>query len=292
MRDTLADRRASWNEFLALLTFEDGADKMLARLQTELANDSNALREHLHLAGVIPEVFGHDSTEEKLFAKYSDTVLALAFEAMGCAAEVIVERAGRADVDVYFDDVHLVADAKAFRLSRTAKNQKDFKVQALDEWRQGADAAALVCPLFQYPVNQSQIYEQATRRNVALISYTHLQAILSVAEPLRLRMLNGLLSGPSRRSPDKSAKSYWRTLRESMLQSLAEARGAWDRAVTLERLALEWIVGMEAECLQSSLDRFDELSREQLLAEVVKTHRIEDRLERVRATRLTDIVGF
>ena len=31
----------------------------------------------------------------------------------------------------------LVADAKAFRLSRTAKNQKDFKVQAMDglAWR-------------------------------------------------------------------------------------------------------------------------------------------------------------
>ena len=52
-------------------------------------------------------------TEEKLFSK----------------AYVIAESK--------FHCYTLIADAKSFGLSRTAKNQKDFKVTALSNWREG-----------------------------------------------------------------------------------------------------------------------------------------------------------
>jgi hypothetical protein len=41
-----------------------------------------------------------------------------------------------------------IADAKAFRLSRTAKNQKDFKIQAMDSWKRGKPFAMVVCPIY------------------------------------------------------------------------------------------------------------------------------------------------
>ena len=79
--------------------------------------------------GTIPESIAHDSTEEKLFAKVSDAVLSRAFRELGLKSTVLSERADSADViaqsDIY--GYTLVADAKAFRLSRTAKNQKDFR---------------------------------------------------------------------------------------------------------------------------------------------------------------------
>ena len=36
----------------------------------------------------------------------------------------------------------------------------------------------LVAPLMQYPTSKSQIYEQAIKRNVTLLSYTHLHFLL------------------------------------------------------------------------------------------------------------------
>ena len=67
----------------------------------------------------------------------------------------------------------LVADAKAFRMSRTAKNQKDFKVTALSSWRNDNDFAVLCAPYFQYPSKSSQIYAQALEKNVCLLSWEH-----------------------------------------------------------------------------------------------------------------------
>lgn len=127
--------------------------------------------------GTIPESIEHDSTQEKLFSKASDAVLARAFREMGLKATVLRERGDSADVQaesVYYGYT-LVADAKAFRLSRTAKNQKDFKVTALSGWRKDADYAVLCSPYFQYPTTKSQIYAQAVGNNVCLLSWEHIR---------------------------------------------------------------------------------------------------------------------
>lgn len=87
--------------------------------------------------GAIPENISHDSTEEKLYAKTTDIILAKCFHELGLHAEVTKERTNCADIFVK-SAVHgytLVGDAKAFRLSRTAKNQKDFKVKSMVDWR-------------------------------------------------------------------------------------------------------------------------------------------------------------
>lgn len=67
---------------------------------------------------------------------------------------VLTERADAADVEVVCDSYSFVADAKVFRLSRTAKNQKDFKVQAMDGWRNTKDFAMVVCQYISSQLNQ------------------------------------------------------------------------------------------------------------------------------------------
>ena len=66
-------------------------------------------------------------------------VLARAFRELGLKSTVLRERSDSADViaESKFHCYTLVADAKSFRLSRTAKNQKDFKVTALSNWSEG-----------------------------------------------------------------------------------------------------------------------------------------------------------
>src|SRR5947209_6923957 len=154
------------------------------RKRTELlfdelnAMDRAAVTAHIEYGGVIPESYSHDSSEEKLFAKYCDYLLAKALEELGMRSDIIEERADSADVIASVRKYSLVGDAKAFRLSRTAKNQKDFKVEALDDWRRENTFACLIAPLNQFPVENSQIYTQCKERNVTLLSYTHLRFLL------------------------------------------------------------------------------------------------------------------
>ena len=126
--------------------------------------------------GTIPEWIPHDSTAEKLFSKASDAALSRAFREIGLKSTVLYSRGDSADVIAQSPafGYTLVADAKAFRLSRTAKNQKDYKVVALSGWRQDSDYAVLCAPYFHYPSQSSQIYAQALLNNVCLFSWEHL----------------------------------------------------------------------------------------------------------------------
>jgi type II restriction enzyme len=142
--------------------------------------------------GAIPEDIGHDSSEEKLYAKVADIVLAKCFQELGLLSTVNKERANCADV-VAKSQVHgytLVGDAKAFRLSRTAKNQKDFKVKSMSDWRGDNDYAVLVCPYYQYPKSNSQIYGQALDGNITLFSWEYLSVLLEndIVESLELNL--------------------------------------------------------------------------------------------------------
>lgn len=132
--------------------------------------------------GTIPENIEHDSTEEKLYSKASDIVLARCFRLLGLAARALDERADSADIlaeSIAGYNYSLVADAKCFRLSRTAKNQKDFKVSNLSDWRGSENEyAVLVAPYFQYPQAASQIYSKALENNVCLLSWEHISILL------------------------------------------------------------------------------------------------------------------
>jgi len=146
----------------------------------EYINSTDTLLDIIQQIGTIPESIEHDSSEEKLFSKASDALLSRAFRELGLKSTVITERADAADVfaesPIY--GYTLVADAKAFRMSRTAKNQKDFKVTALSGWRNDSDYSVLCSPFFQYPQSKSQIYKQAIDNNVALISWEHITFFL------------------------------------------------------------------------------------------------------------------
>lgn len=132
--------------------------------------------------GIIPENIEHDSTEEKLYSKASDIVLARCFRLLGLASRALDERIDSADIlaeSISGYNYSLVADAKCFRLSRTAKNQKDFKVSNLSDWRGSENEyAVLVAPYFQYPQSKSQIYSKALDNNVCLLAWEHISIML------------------------------------------------------------------------------------------------------------------
>lgn len=131
--------------------------------------------------GIIPEDIVHDSSEEKLYSKTSDILFAKALDCMGFDVKVLRERADSADIVAKskYHSYSLVGDAKVFRLSRTAKNAKDFKVDSMAQWRGNNDFSVLACPYYQYPMSSSQIYKEALNGNVMLLSWEWLYIMLS-----------------------------------------------------------------------------------------------------------------
>lgn len=138
--DSAIQRRMHWIEEIVQISghFESDSTRVESELSYEICkNGIQALLDHLRLCSSIPESYNHDSSEEKLYSKYTDALIAAAYDAIGLKSLVLTERADAADVEVVGKDYSFVADAKVFRLSRTAKNQKDFKVQAMDGWKRG-----------------------------------------------------------------------------------------------------------------------------------------------------------
>jgi len=120
-------KRSYWIEEIRKLSgnFGDDYDKLEKKLTEEVRKGGvTVLIDHLRLCGSIPESYRHDSSEEKLYSKYTDCLLSLTYQTLGLKSLVIKERADVADVEVFGQNYSFVADAKVFRLSRTAKKSK------------------------------------------------------------------------------------------------------------------------------------------------------------------------
>lgn len=218
------DRRAYWVGEIAKISGHFGEDtsRVVGELASEIDRDGmGALLDHLRLCGSIPEHYGHDSSEEKLYSKYTDAILSAAFNYIGLTSIVIGERADTADIEAVGKDYSLVGDAKVFRLSRTAKNQKDFKIEAIAGWKRGKPHAIVVCPIYQLPVRTSQIYQQAIVRSVSIFSYSHLAVLVRFSDErgkgAAQRLLLKALKAAETLNPSKDSVVYWTCVNRAML---------------------------------------------------------------------------
>jgi hypothetical protein len=287
--ESLKKRRDHWVSRIAELSgsFEhDSTDKMITELQDEILKEgTQALLEHLRICGAVPERYAHDSSEEKLYSKYTDAIISEALTAIGLNSKVITARASSADVRARGGGYSLVADAKAFRLSRTAKNQKDFKVQALDKWRGSCDYAVLICPIYQLPSRTSQIYQQAIERNVCILSYAHVAALVAFAErrgqTVATNGLGSVLESVSLLHPSKSAADYWFEINEALVDALKTDIDLWTTEKTASREALELLRDEALTYLQAEHDRLRLLSREKAIEELISAVGLNSRMAQV-----------
>ena len=160
---------------------DDFINASMKMQEAVFALDRSEIIHLINEISVIPEDIAHDSSEEKLYSKTSDILFAKALECMNLEVGVLRERADSADIIARskYHGYSLVGDAKVFRLSRTAKNAKDFKVDSMAKWRGNNDFSVLVCPYFQYPTKTSQIYKEALNGNVMLFSWEWLYVMLN-----------------------------------------------------------------------------------------------------------------
>jgi type II restriction enzyme len=292
------NRRKYWVAELAKLSGSFGVDstKMIAELSAEIRRDGHAaLLDHLRLCGAVPEHYGHDSSEEKLYSKYTDAIIAESLAAIGLKSAVITARADAADVQARGGGYSLVADAKAFRLSRTAKNQKDFKVQAMDGWRNGLDFAVVVCPIYQLPNRTSQIYQQATARNVCILSYSHLGALVGLAGkrggPVATKGLGSVLKSVSLMHPSKSASDYWLGINGALVAVLKGDVDLWTAEKTASLAALDVVKDEALMYLRAERNRLLGLSHKEALEELIRSAGLDSRIAQVERVEHGNLLG-
>lgn len=292
-------RRTYWVEEVRKLSGNFGVDS--ARLEKELgeeiqADGAAALIDHLRLSGDIPESYDHDSSEEKLYSKYTDALLSESFKAMGFKSLVLTERADAADVEVFAKNYSFVADAKAFRLSRTAKNQKDFKVQAMDGWKRGKPYAMVVCPIYQLPTKSSQIYEQASVRNVCIFTYSHLAMLFSYSllegNEKTEELLDLVFKAIPALNPSKEANPYWFAVNKTMLSFSNKLEDLWKAE---KQAAVESILLAKEEALSflaKEREKIMRMTHDEALNELVKVCKIESRIRIINSVSNNEILAI
>jgi type II restriction enzyme len=299
LTDGTIRRRTQWLEEIVQISGHFGNDS--TRIEQELGQQIDqdgieAILDHLRLAGAIPEHYGHDSSEEKLYSKYTDALLSAAFKYVGLTSIVLSERADVADVEAVAQDYALVADAKAFRLSRTAKNQKDFKVEAMHRWKWGKPHAMVVCPIYQLPVRSSQIYEQAIRQTVCIFTYSHLAVLVRLAEstsqPIAVEALHRILNATKPLNPSKEALPYWQQLNRTMLDCHPGVPLLWQQ----EKLANSEAIGASKEeamvALASERQRVLQMSRSEAIQALIRDKNIDGRTGVVQAVSDNSILDL
>ena len=277
--------------------FDIDSERVEQKMSEEITRDGIApLLGHLRLCSAIPESYGHDSSEEKLYSKYTDVVIHEAYRAMGFTSLVLRERAGVADVECVCEDYSFVADAKAFRLSRTAKNQKDFKVEAMDTWKHGKPFAMVVCPVYQLPSRSSQIYQQAAARSVCICTYTHLAVLVRFAEkigrPHAIALLHNVFKSVEAMNPSKNAGAYWQVVNRAFLDADESIARIWreEKIASLESICIAREEALTF--LARERERIMKLSREDAIQEVLKWRKIENRIRTVRSVADNGLLSF
>lgn len=269
-------------------TFDSASDVLKSNIFSLNLPD---LKEIVKDIGIIPEDIEHDSTEEKLFSKATDIVLAKILQELGLSSTVNKERANCADV-VAKSSIHgysLVGDAKAFRLSRTAKNQKDFKVKSMDDWRGDNDFALLVCPYYQYPKNNSQIYGQALDKNVCLLGWEHLLLLLenSIMESKDVNLsvlwnLSGTLAA-SVTVKDKNKNTNFHERGNSIIcESLQIDNSSLLGTFSSCRSSIVLRGESEIEFWERRIEEIEKLTREQAIIELVSALKLREKMSAIR----------
>ena len=268
------------------LSFPDATQRLQERIY---ALDRAHTIQLVSQIGSIPEDIGHDSTEEKLYAKVSDILLAKSLIEMNLEATVLTQRADCADVvaQSHYHRYSLVGDAKAFRLSRTARNAKDYKVNSMAIWKGDSEYAVLVCPYFQYPRSNSQIYKEALSGNIALFSWEYLYILLKEgireSSSINLSALwnqSGIISKTTTVSNSKSCFLNQQNQNISKILKITPEK-FYEYFNSVKELIVER-GNTEIQYYEQEIERVKQLNREEAIAELLRNLKLESKIATIR----------
>ena len=269
----------------------DDYDFKNASTQLENFVENASPQEQLSLVemiGTIPESIRASSSEEKVFAKAGDTIAASAFKLLGLNSKPLDARGDAGDF--FAQSIHqnysLIGDAKSFRLSRTAKNQKDFKVKALSQWREDNDYAVLVAPFFQYPNKKSQIFAQSLEENVLLFSWEHLAILLKLgAKESNTKTLEQLWNFPQKHSKKvlvaDRQKNFFREFNQYFMQEFTISKEQLEELLYEQIEVIAKRADLEKKYWEREVARIKELSHDEAIEELLKQINISSKINKI-----------
>lgn len=242
--------------------------------------------------GTIPESIEASSTEEKLYSKASDIILSRCFVEMGLKSKAVSERGNSADIIAESKHGYtLVADAKTFRMSRTAKNQKDFKISTLSNWRgMEHDFALLVSPYFQYPSTSSQIYSSSLDNSVCLLSWEHILFLLenNIIENDSLS-LEQIWNAPKRIERDSRIAYADRQnclfpyINKFVCDRISKNIQQFEELLQTCKIDIAKRGDCEIRHIDAEISTIKGFSREKAVSELIKSRKLEERISSIRS---------
>ena len=209
---------------------------------------------------------------------------------MNFTVQVLRERADCADIIVQsrFHKYSFVGDAKAFRLSRTAKNAKDFKVSSMDHWRGDCNYSVLVCPYFQYPKSKSQIYKEALEKNVALFSWEYLYILLKEdvqeSSTVDLRELWNQSAGIYNQTTGANLKSnFLEQQNQNLIKILNITNNKFNKYFCSIKNALIKRGNIEITYYEKEINRVKRLNRVEAINELLLSMKLDNKISTIKA---------
>ncbi len=255
------------------------------------ALSGESLLQLLSEAGFIPEAYEHDSSDEKVYAKAMDGLVAVALRRMGYDAHVTDERANAADVIARCPDDadnSIALDAKAFRLSRTALNPKDYKIEALNTWRKEERYACLVGPIAGFPEGKSRLYDESVRFDVGLMTFSHLRFLLEHGVS-RCTELQPIWEAPralvNHAKQGMTATTYWPVVDETVAVAAGVDIAVWRESRRGYLGALMRVATQQIDYYERQRRELSELSKEALVAIAIEALKLDAKIEQIASKR-------
>jgi type II restriction enzyme len=140
----------------------------------------------------------------------------------------------------------------------------------------------VVCPIYQLPTKSSQIYQQASTRNVCIFTYSHLAMLVEFAHIKgsieAVNLLHEILKVTALLNPSKDASQYWIGINRTMLNYSPNISKLWEieKQVAVESISIAKKFGLTF--LAQEREKIMRLSHEEALSELVRVHKIESRI--------------
>jgi type II restriction enzyme len=165
----------------------------------------------------------------------------------------------------------------------------------MDGWRNGLDYAVVVCPIYQLPSRTSQIYQQAIARNVCILSYSHLAALVGLAKrrapSAAMQGLGSVLKSVALMHPSKSAADYWLGINRALVAALKADAGLWTAEKTASLAALGVAKDEALTYLRAERNRLLGLSHKQALEELIRAAGLDSRIAQVERIEHGNLLG-
>ena len=159
----------------------------------------------------------------------------------------------------------------------------------MDTWEKGSNYAMVVCPIYQLPNTASQIYHQASSKQVSIFYLLPYFFIIKIHEFRKESNLEELLMKIFEviniLNPSKDAYSYWKAINTTMIEYSDEIKELWKTEKVVASEAIKIAKDEDIEYLEGERERIMRMNLDEALKELIKVNKIESKLKIINAIR-------